>query len=74
MPDIHQRTAYKAGLFRDVFDNEQGQKVLAMLEDELNPDDIFNLDPNTTAYTLGRRDALVYIKQLINYRPKEEWI
>lgn len=72
MSNVHKKVSDKADLFRGVFDTTDGKKVMAELEAELNPDNIFDIDPHVTGYNLGKRDAFIYIKQLINYRPKEE--
>lgn len=41
--------------------------VLRDLEEELNPEEIFNDNPHRTSYNAGKRDAFIYIKQLIRY-------
>jgi len=56
----------KSSLFKSVFDTIEGRKVLEVLEQELNPDIIYSEgDAHKTSYNLGRRDALIYINQLL---------
>ena len=53
-------------LFKAVFKTPNGKKVLQELHDELNRDEIFvKGDAHTTSYNLGRRDAYVFISQLL---------
>lgn len=44
---------------------------MALLEAEFYDAPLFSIDPNQTAYNLGRRDAVVYLKQLRDYPQKE---
>jgi hypothetical protein len=61
----------KARIFAEVFQGSEGKKVLDMLDKEFNPDILFNVDQNITNYNLGRRDVLVYIRQMVNYSERE---
>ena len=47
--------------------HQKSEEVLEMLKAELNPDFLKGSDPNETYYNLGRRDAIVYINQLLRY-------
>jgi hypothetical protein len=56
----------KSDYFKAVFKTPNGKKVLQDLHDELNSDAIFvNGDSHKTSYNLGRRDAYIYINQLL---------
>lgn len=57
----------KAHLFRQVFNTDEGKKVMDILEQEAEPEQLFNENPHVTSYNCGRRDLLVYIKQLLRY-------
>jgi hypothetical protein len=43
-----------------------------MLREEFYEGDLFTPDPNTTAYNLGRRDVVVYIDQLMNFKDEKD--
>lgn len=57
----------KAARFYRLFKTHDGEQVLKDLEDEFDADDLFNENPHKTNYNVGRRDAVVYIKQLMRY-------
>jgi hypothetical protein len=62
----------KADYFKAVFKTPNGKKVLQDLHDELNSDAIFaDGDSHKTAYNLGRRDAYIYINQLLRIDKNE---
>jgi len=69
---IREEVDRKARAVADLFETEQGAKVLKILESELDSDSIFSPCANTTNYNLGKRDAVVYIKQLIKHANKEQ--
>ena len=53
-------------LYRAVFNTPNGEKVLQDLQAELNPDEIFvKGDANETHINLGKREAFIYISQLL---------
>ena len=58
----------KAGNFHKLFTSPVGVKVLKALEEEFNPDVLMNPDPHMTSYNVGRRDVIVYIRQMIRYK------
>lgn len=64
---IREELDRKAGIFKRTFLTKDGEQALQMLEDAFNDDDLFNADPHRTAYNLGRRDVVMYIKQLIKF-------
>ncbi len=52
--------------FHILFTSPVGVKVLKYLEDEFDQEDIFQAGvPDGTAYNLGRRDVVLYIRQMI---------
>ncbi len=58
----------KADLFSNVFGTPQGKEVLQMLQLELNPDELFvEGDAHKTSYNLGKRDAFIYINQMLRF-------
>lgn len=57
----------KAHTFRTVFNTDAGQKIMGWLEQEAEPDHLFDENPHKTAYNCGKRDLLIYIKQLLRY-------
>ena len=57
----------KARNFHKLFTSPIGEKVLRDLEQELNPDTLIASTPHETSYNVGRRDAFIYIQQLIRY-------
>lgn len=65
--DARKNLSRRAILFRQVFNSEDGKKVLAVLEAEAEPEVLFDENPHKTAYNCGRRDLLIYIKQLLRY-------
>jgi len=53
-------------LYRAVFNTPNGEKVLQDLQAQLNPDEIFvKGDANETYINLGKREAFIYISQLL---------
>lgn len=57
----------KAARFHRLFTSPEGELVLHDLEEELNKDVLIGKTSEDTAYNVGRRDAFVYIQQLIRY-------
>lgn len=60
----------KSNLIKSVFDTYAGKKLMEALEEEFNKDNIFSQCQNTTNYNLGRRDVVIYLKELLKYKPK----
>ena len=53
-------------LYRVVFNTPNGEKVLQDLQAQFNPDEIFvKGDANETYINLGKREAVIYINQLL---------
>ena len=59
-------TQKKIELAQKIFNTADGERFLKVLEDEFDRDNIFAPgDPYSTSYNCGRRDVVVYIKQLM---------
>ncbi len=70
--EVKEKLARKASIFKQVFNTPDGKEVLSVLESEFNADNIFDKgSPDGTAYNLGRRDVVIYIKQLLEYGKNE---
>jgi hypothetical protein len=64
-----QRVVHKSGFFHRIFTSPDGAKVLEWLEEEFDKDEIFAPgDPYATTYNLGKRDVVVYIRQMIRLK------
>jgi len=60
---------HKSGFFYRIFTSPDGKKVLEWLEEEFDKDEIFAAgEPDTTSYNLGKRDVVVYIRQMIRLK------
>lgn len=57
----------KAHTFRMVFNSDEGKQVMAALEAEAEPEQLFHENPHKTAYNCGKRDLLIFIKQILRY-------
>ena len=62
MQDIINR---KANRTAQLFNSELGQEVLGYLKEELDKGQLVAQTPELTYFNLGRRDAVVYINELI---------
>lgn len=49
-----------------------GKSVIEAMENEFYHGEMFDLDPYKTAYNLGRRDVVIYMKQLQRISEKED--
>jgi len=57
----------KSQHFVTVFNTPDGKQVLEALEAEFDGTDIMAETSEKTAYNLGRRDVVVYIRQMLDY-------
>ena len=63
------KVVLKSGYFYRIFTSPDGKKVLEWLEEEFDMDEIFTAgEPDTTVYNLGKRDVVVYIRQMIRLK------
>ncbi len=61
---IKSRLHHKAELVHAFMNSETGKALIEVLEDEFYDGELFDPDPCVTAYNLGRRDVVNYLKQL----------
>lgn len=57
----------KAGDFHKLFTSPIGVKVLEALEEEFNPETLLGKNDAETNYNCGKRDVVIYIRQMIRY-------
>lgn len=70
---IHKIAEAVSAPIKKVFSGPDGKAALAVLEREFNGEKLFDINPYQTAYNLGARDVVYYIKQLNRYkRPKTD--
>jgi len=69
---VKQRLAKKSARVAAFMNSELGKEVIDALEQEFYHGDLFNTDPYQTAYNLGRRDVVVYLKQLQTWRNEDD--
>ncbi len=63
------KVVHKSGFFFRIFTSPDGKKVLEWLEEEFDSDEIFKAgEPDTTSYNLGKRDVIIYIRQMIRLK------
>lgn len=65
---VKQELFKKADIVKRVLCTADGEKLLKFLEEEFDHEQIFTPgDPHHTAYRLGQRDVVVYLKQMKRY-------
>lgn len=69
--EVEKRTREKANNFARLFATPRGKIVMEALENEFDSSTIFDPDPNITNYNLGRRDVVIYIKQMIKFSEQD---
>lgn len=69
---IKSRLEKKARRIQRFMNLELGSDVVQALEDEFYDGELYSDDPIRTAYNLGRRDVVVYLKQLQKWRTEDE--
>jgi hypothetical protein len=62
--DIRRGIRHKGVAIVEFMNNPIGKAVVEALEDTFCNVELFSPDPHVTAYNLGRRDVVEYIKQL----------
>ncbi|MFV2057715.1 MAG: hypothetical protein ACC707_14710 [Thiohalomonadales bacterium] len=72
LTNIKKRLKKKSARINMFMNSELGQEVIKALEDEFYHGALFEDDPCKTAFNLGRRDVVVYLKELQNWRTKDE--
>ncbi len=61
---LKSKLAHKAELVHAFMNSEAGIALFDLLEDEFYDGELFDKDANVTAYNLGRRDVVLFLKQL----------
>ena len=69
--DIRRRVRAKSATLVEFMNSEVGKGVIKALEEEFYDCEIFSPDPYTTAFNLGARDVVVYLKQLQAYPERD---
>ena len=70
-PTQAQVAARKAATIARAFSTPEGEAALQILTDEFDGDSVMVPgQPDTTHYNLGRRDVVVFIRQLIRFYKK----
>jgi len=67
---IKTRLAKKSARINMFMNSELGKEIIDALEQEFYHGALFDEDPCKTAYNLGRRDVVVYLKELQRWRAK----
>jgi hypothetical protein len=68
---IRQKIRSKGASVSRFLDSPDGSVVMAALEAEFFDGPMMAATPEATAFNLGRRDVVVYLKQLRDYSRKE---
>lgn len=61
---VKARLAKKSEHVQAFMNSELGKEIIGLLEDEFYHGELFDTDPLKTAFNLGRRDLVVFLKQL----------
>ncbi len=69
---VKERLAKKSAQVQAFMASPVGKAIISALEDEFYHGELMNDDPHRTAYNLGRRDVVIYLKQLQTWRDKNE--
>jgi len=73
--DIRRRIRTKGAALVAFMDSPVGKNVIDALEELFyDGDTLFDPDPHVTAYNLGRRDVVSYLKQLKRLKEKDDGI
>jgi hypothetical protein len=67
-----ERLAKKAVLVRSVLSSDAGKEMMVLLEEAFYHGGLMAETPEKTAYNLGRRDVVMYLRQLRDFKNKEE--
>ena len=69
--DIAKRLDKKSAHVQEFLSSTIGKAVIELLEEEFDPDVLIDTDPHITYYNLGRRDVVVYLKQLSRWKSND---
>jgi len=68
---VRKRLAKKSARVQNFMNSEIGKDLIDVIEDEFYHGELFDNDPYRTAYNLGRRDVVIFLKQLLNWKDHE---
>lgn len=68
--NIKKRLKNKSARVKMFMQSELGKEVVKALEDEFYHGPLFEDDPCKTAFNLGRRDVVIYLKELADWSEK----
>lgn len=69
---LRSRIRHKGAAIVAFMNSPIGKSVIEALEDEFYHGELLESDPYKTAYNLGRRDVVTYMKQLQRISEKED--
>ncbi len=72
LESVKKRLKKKSAQVQMFMNSELGSEIIQALEEEFYHGELFNADPYKTAYNLGRRDVVVFFKQLKTWRNNDE--
>jgi len=70
--DIRRGIRHKSVAIVEFMNNPIGKAVVAALEETFYDGELFDPDPHVTAYNLGRRDVVAYMKQLQRIKDQDD--
>jgi hypothetical protein len=70
--DIRRNIRHKSAAIAEFMNNPIGKAVVAALEETFYDGELFDPDPHQTAYNLGRRDVVSYMKQLQRIKDNDD--
>ncbi len=72
LESVKKRLKKKSAQVQMFMNSELGSEIITALEEEFYHGELFDADPCKTAYNLGRRDVVVFFKQLKTWRNNDE--
>ena len=69
---IRERLGTKASAVSGLLRSETGAEFLRVLTEQFYDGELMGSTPEATAYNLGRRDVVVYIRQLMAWEDRKE--
>ena len=70
LTNLKKRLTKKSARINMFMNSELGKEIIDALEQEFYHGPLFDEDPCKTAYNLGRRDVVVYLKELQHWKTK----
>ncbi len=69
---VRSRIKLKSARVQAFMLSDVGKEVIKAMEDEFYHGELFDADPLKTTFNLGRRDLVVFMKQLQNWGTEDE--